>query len=87
MVGLDVLHLARISVLCAFCDVLLSSGETPVAAHTLLQPRIWLSSSIMSNGIEYAFPAGDESDGSDDEWDIGYSNKVNSNEVRACLCI
>ncbi|KAG5273820.1 hypothetical protein AALO_G00155910 [Alosa alosa] len=34
----------------------------------------------MSNGIEYAFPAGDESDGSDDEWDIGHSHKQSSNE-------
>lgn len=26
----------------------------------------------MINDISYAFPAGDESEGSSDEWDIGY---------------
>lgn len=38
----------------------------------------------MLNEIGYAFPAGDESDGSNDEWDIGYSdnNKKKNAEVR-----
>ncbi|XP_029524743.1 ankyrin repeat, SAM and basic leucine zipper domain-containing protein 1 isoform X1 [Oncorhynchus nerka] len=31
---------------------------------------------IMSNQVEYAFPAGDESDGSNDEWDIGFSKSI-----------
>ncbi|XP_024235825.1 ankyrin repeat, SAM and basic leucine zipper domain-containing protein 1 isoform X1 [Oncorhynchus tshawytscha] len=31
---------------------------------------------IMSNKVEYAFPAGDESDGSNDEWDIGFSKSI-----------
>lgn len=37
----------------------------------------------MLNEIGYAFPAGDESDGSNDEWDIGYSdnNKKTCAEV------
>lgn len=26
----------------------------------------------MLDNIEYAFPAGDESDGSSDEWDVGF---------------
>ncbi|XP_051512794.1 ankyrin repeat, SAM and basic leucine zipper domain-containing protein 1-like [Myxocyprinus asiaticus] len=30
----------------------------------------------MLNEINYAFPAGDESEGSSDEWDIGYSNNT-----------
>lgn len=30
----------------------------------------------MSNKVEYAFPAGDESDGSNDEWDIGFSKSI-----------
>lgn len=38
----------------------------------------------MLNEIGYAFPAGDESDGSNDEWDIGYSdnNKKPCAEVK-----
>lgn len=38
----------------------------------------------MLNEIGYAFPAGDESDGSSDEWDIGYSdnNKKSCAEVK-----
>lgn len=37
----------------------------------------------MLNDMGYAFPAGDESDGSNDEWDIGYSdnNKKTCAEV------
>ncbi|ROL43260.1 Protein Wnt-2 [Anabarilius grahami] len=34
----------------------------------------------MLNEIGYAFPAGDESDGSNDEWDIGYSD----NKKKTC---
>ncbi|XP_067246456.1 ankyrin repeat, SAM and basic leucine zipper domain-containing protein 1 [Chanodichthys erythropterus] len=39
----------------------------------------------MLNEIGYAFPAGDESDGSNDEWDIGYSdnNKKKGAEISA----
>ncbi len=38
----------------------------------------------MLNEIGYGFPAGDESDGSNDEWDIGYSdnNKKKNAEVK-----
>lgn len=28
----------------------------------------------MLNNTDYAFPAGDESDGSSDEWDVGYTS-------------
>ncbi|XP_016406091.1 ankyrin repeat, SAM and basic leucine zipper domain-containing protein 1 [Sinocyclocheilus rhinocerous] len=34
----------------------------------------------MLNEIGYAFPAGDESDGSNDEWDIGYSDNNKKTE-------
>ncbi|KAM6972941.1 ankyrin repeat, SAM and basic leucine zipper domain-containing protein 1 [Aplochiton taeniatus] len=36
----------------------------------------------MTNEVEYAFPAGDESDGSIDEWDIGFAAPKNVSTIR-----
>lgn len=41
----------------------------------------------MLDNIDYAFPAGDESDGSSDEWDVGFTSgtKKLDSEVKIAL--
>lgn len=41
----------------------------------------------MLDSLDYAFPAGDESNGSSDEWDVEYVNDTKKlvREVKVCL--
>lgn len=41
----------------------------------------------MLDNIDYAFPAGDESDGSSDEWDIGHASCSKKLELKVKLYI
>ncbi|TSX17021.1 Protein Wnt-2 [Bagarius yarrelli] len=44
---------------------------------------IWtgnITQTVMLDNTDYAFPAGDESDGSGDEWDIGFTNSTKNQD-------